>query len=157
MDGHFKTVEPKTDELSDAMRSAIEFLGGRKHWNGTVRGLAGLISRSFSIDSIGVVKDGVLIFRETLKFDNGETQDREWQLFETPHGIAVEGDDITLVQYGKIDNGALHITYRVKFGAQTFTYRDVFKRGSDSDVYNEGHASLLGLPVMKIIANGAAT
>lgn len=155
MDGHFDISETseRNNNISPTMQSAVKFLGGHKQWTGTVNGLGGLLKRQFKISSQGQIINGVLTFDETMEFNDGETQDRHWRLFDTPNGLAVEGSDISLVKHGYFNGEVLHIIYRIKFGVMTFNYRDSFKIGPNGQVLNIGYASILGLTIMKIEAH----
>lgn len=158
MDGHcdFESDIALTRNLSPAMRLAHASLGGVKKWRGNVSGLGGLLQRTFEIDSNGKLDNGNLQFFETLTFNDGAVETRQWRLFETPAGLDVEGDGISLILPGVIVDGALVIAYRVKFGALTFDYKDVFNVNSDGSVRNDGEASLLGVTLMHITAHAEA-
>ena len=76
-------------------------------------------------------------------------------LFETDEGLRLESDGIRLLQHGAVKDGVLRFVYRVKFGAITFRYRDLFWIGEDGVVENHGTASLFGVDLLKIKAIGS--
>ncbi len=147
-------AQPQTKEnerpASDAMRLAITCLGGRKSWNGSVRGFFGLLKRDVVIESEGAVERGVLIFRESLTFDNGDQENREWSLWDTADGVAMEADDIEQLRPGRVEDGLFVIDYHLRLNGLTFQYSDAFHAGPNGAVSNTGRAKLLGLPVMTV-------
>jgi len=145
-----ETVAPS----SDAMELAEKVLGGRKVWRGEVRGLLGLLHRGFDIRSKGKLDARGLVFEEKLLFDDGEVQERSWRIREGAEGLALEADIVALLKPGQIKKDALEFVYRLKFGALTFRYRDIFLLQTDGTVRNLGFANWLGLPLMKITAIG---
>ncbi|MEZ5893414.1 MAG: DUF3833 family protein [Parvularculaceae bacterium] len=146
---------PSGAVASDAMQLAIACLGGRKLWSGSALGLFGLINRGFSISSDGVFEDGALVFRETLRFDDGEVQDRMWRVAETSLGLVLEADGIETIKPGRIENGALVFDYRIVMGGVAFSYRDEF-RIKNGGVDNVGAARLFGLTILTITARGVS-
>ena len=60
------------------MRCAVACLGGSKSWRGEVRGFFGLLRRRFTIFSLGHADKGAFSFHETMKFDDGEPEKRQW-------------------------------------------------------------------------------
>lgn len=154
MEGKIDFIDTKlaSRDSSDAMRMAIQCLGGAKSWYGYVTGLFGMIQRRFTIESTGLVEGSALVFLERLKFNDGEEQKREWRIFDTPEGLALEGEDVTLIRNGRIQDDALSFVYRVKFGSLKFAYRDIFNTRADGGVENIGYARFLGMPIMKVTA-----
>ena len=112
--------------LSPLMTAAYTALGGAKHWTGDVRGLGGLIRRQFTIQSTGVYHDGEIIFRETLTFDDGEHNQREWSVIEREDGLHLQADTIRQIRPGRIQDGILILDYRLKLGRIWLPYRDLF-------------------------------
>lgn len=157
MDGHhdFDHQAGRYGGQTKAMRVAIDCLGGKRSWTGTVRGLFGLIDRKFTIKSEGVFENDSLQFTETLSFEDGETQDRAWALHETPDGLGVEGENVKLIAPGKTTEDGFEIFYKIKFGSMWFDYRDIFAPEDNGRVVNEGFVKLLGVTVMKINSEGA--
>lgn len=149
--------DTKVTEHSPLMQAAFAALGGTKHWTGRVRGLAGLIRRTFVIDSTGQFENGQLKFYETLKFDDGETNQREWTIIERQDGLHIEAESVDPIQPGRLDNDALSFVYRLKLGRFSLPYRDIFRPGPQGEVENTGFATFLGLRVMKIEATGRTT
>jgi len=141
-------------EMSPLMQAALAALGGPKHWTGRVRGLGGLIRRTFIIDSTGHYENGQLKFCETMKFDDGDTNQREWTIIERSDGLHIEADSVELIRPGRLERNALSFIYRLKLGRFAMPYRDVFKPGTNAEVENTGFATMLGLPIMKIEAVG---
>ncbi len=162
MDGNFHNDDAETSATkvvsttSPAMELAEKSLGGRKFWRGEVNGLLGMLPRKFDIQSTGRLAARGLVFDETLRFDDGEIQERSWLIDQTPNGLTIEADGIELLKPGKVKNQTLIFVYRLKFGSLTFRYRDKFYLGTDGQVTNEGNASWCGIPVMKITATGKA-
>lgn len=147
----------RNDELSTgatAMDLALACLGGRKSWKGSARIFGGLVSRDFDISSDGAMEDGVLVFLETLRFEDGEIQNRIWRIRETPDGLTIEGEGITTIDNGRIEDGALVFDYRIVMGGVAYHYHDVFRRTDNDEIENTGVARMLGLPVMAIHARG---
>ena len=144
----------KATELSPLMQTAYAALGGTKHWTGRVRGLAGLIRRTFDIDSAGHFENGQLMFYETLKFDDGETNQREWTIFERQDGLHIEEGSVNLVRPGQLERDVLIFIYRLNLGRFSLRYRDIFRIGPQGDVENTGFATFLGLRILKIEATG---
>lgn len=152
MDGH-RDFQPQRSQ-SEAMRAAFACLGGERRWTGTVRGLFGLIRRNFAIWSNGRMEDGALVFQETLAFEDGETQERQWRIADGAEGLTVEGDGVIQTGPGRhIGENGFEISYRIRFGSLSFDYRDTFILREDGAVCNLGEARLLGFPVMKIEAH----
>ncbi len=156
------TAKPKTRgsakgvSTSDTMAMAIACLGGRKHWEGSVRGFFGLLRRTTVIESSGAIEDGVLVFRETLTFDNGDEEKREWRLRDEPEGLMLKADGIQQLRPGRIEGGLLVVDYILSLNGMKFGYRDSFKSTPDGGVKNTGRAKLLGVPVMTINVTGQA-
>ena len=144
-------------EMSPLIQAALAALGGTKHWTGRVRGLAGLIRRTFVIESTGQYENGQLKFFETLKFDDGETNQREWTISERPDGLHIEASAIQLIRPGRLEQGALTFLYRLRLGCFSLPYHDVFRSGAQGEVENTGFATFLGLRIMKIEATGQTT
>lgn len=141
-------------ELSPLMQAAFAALGGTKHWTGRVRGLAGLIRRTFVIDSTGHFENDQLKFYETLKFDDGETNQREWTISERQDGLHIEAESVDLLRPGGLKGDVLSFVYRLKLGRYSLPYHDIFRPGPQGEVENTGFATFLGLRVMKIEATG---
>lgn len=135
---------------SDTMAMAIACLGGRKKWNGRVRGLFGLLRRDISIDSSGAVENGDLVFRETLRFDNGDEEYREWLLRDTPQGLTLEATGVKPLQPAKIENGFLAFKYLLSLNGLMVTYQDAFALTPNGNATNTGIGKLFGLPVLKV-------
>lgn len=141
-------------ELSPLMQAAFAALGGTKHWTGRVRGLAGLIRRTFVIDSTGHFENDQLKFYETLKFDDGETNQREWTISERQDGLHIEAESVDLIRPGGLKGDVLSFVYRLKLGRFSLPYHDIFRPDPNGEVENTGFATFLGLRVMKIEATG---
>ncbi len=157
MDGHF--IDASSDmkpafSPSPLMKMVFDCMGGQRRWTGSVAGLLGLIRRSFVIESQGELTVDGLSFRETLHFDDGEIQKRVWRIFEDHDGLALEGDGIALIRHGRMAGKGFEISYKVKFGALSFDYDDIFNLNSDGGVNNFGDAKLFGFKVMRIEAYG---
>lgn len=140
--------------MTPLMDAAFNALGGAKRWTGRVRGLAGLIRRTFVIDSTGHLENGHLKFNETLTFDDGETSQREWRIFERPDGLHIESSTVELIRPGLLEDGILSFVYRLKLGRFSLPYHDIFRPGADGETANIGFATFLGLRVMNIEAVG---
>ncbi|MEM9495209.1 MAG: DUF3833 family protein [Pseudomonadota bacterium] len=151
MDGHYDIAAP-----SDAMRAAIECLGGRKTWRGGVRGLFGLLKRDFEITSEGVVENGILTFSEVMVFDDGEVEHRHWRIFDTADGVDLDSPDVKLLKHGQLQDDGLVFVYRVAFGIWSFRYRDVFKALPSGRIENTGRAKIFGVPILDITVEGAS-
>ena len=151
----YKPIDTQEDaELSPLMQAAVEALGGTKHWAGSVRGLAGLICRTFIIHSTGHLEDEQLKFSETLKFDNGDVNQREWRIFERPEGLHIESESVVLIRPGQLKNSMLSFVYRLNLGQFSLLYHDTFKPGPNGKIENTGFATFLGLRIMTIDAEG---
>lgn len=139
---------------SAEMSLAMACLGGRRRWEGDVRGLFGIIRRRFSIHSDGVMRDGAFCFSETLSFDDGETQQREWRLVEAENGLRVEGPDVEQIEPAQLaSKNALDLVYKIKLGTLRFRYRDLFRLRDNGFVENVGHVSFAGFRVMTVTAS----
>ncbi|WP_428407867.1 DUF3833 family protein [Hyphococcus sp.] len=159
MDGYddIQSARAKPISKSEQMAFATACLGGERRWEGSVRGLFGLIQRRFSIHSLGVIREGELCFSETICFDDGETQQREWRLVDAKGGLAVEGPDVEQIAPARLDNeNAMTLIYKIKLGTFRFRYRDLFRLQEDGGVENIGYVSLGGIRVMTITAASSA-
>lgn len=158
-----KTLEPEFEpeiaqdhparngnSLSPLMDAALRHLGGRKCWRGHVRGLAGLINRKVEIMSEGVLVEDRLHFRETLKFDNGDEEQRQWQVRETQKGLVLEADNVALLEPGKLHGPNLVFRYRVRFGNMNFDYFDIFRELPDGQIENKGVARKFGIKIFDV-------
>ncbi len=158
MAGHHPSKE--SDDISaphsDAMRYALRCLDGKRNWKGDVRGLFGLVNRTFTIESEGAVTPDGLIFAEVLRFDDGETQSRRWRVFDTPDGLGLDADDIGLIKHGRLSNGVLEIVYKIKLKPIGAAYLDRFRALDDGAVIYFGKVAVLGVPIMKVTAKGSA-
>ncbi|MCK5750991.1 MAG: DUF3833 family protein [Oricola sp.] len=140
--------------LSPIMRLADECLGGERKWRGTAHGLFGLINRGFSIQSSGEMRNGVILFTETLAFDDGETQRRFWRLAQTADGLSVEGPGIEQTKPAKaIGDNAFELEYKISLGVWRCVYRDFFTLRDDGGVDNRGYIRIAGAPVMTVTAS----
>jgi hypothetical protein len=139
---------------SDSMTAAIACLGGEMKWEGQVRGLFGLLKRNFTIESQGRRNGDTLSFFETLRFDDGEVQKREWNLKDSSSGLLIEGENVKPLAPGSLSGDALEISYKIKLGPIWFSYLDRFEICETGDTENIGIASLFSIPLMKITARG---
>jgi len=154
-DAHTPQECRDNDEGAPAVRSktmamAIACLGGRKKWKGRVRGLFGMLRRDISIESLGAVEDGVLIFRETLRFDNGDQENREWLLQDTPQGLELKAKSVKQLQPAKIENGLLAFKYLLSLNGLNIVYQDAFALNPSGKVTNAGVGKLFGLPILTV-------
>jgi hypothetical protein len=142
---------------SAALTLAARCLGGRREWRGRVRGLLGLIAREFTIRSDSHMIDGALCFSETMRFDDGEVQERSWRLFDGVDGVGIEGEGISQISPGRSVDDEFIVSYCIRFGAITFNYRDRFRAINDTTTENFGVASVFGAPLLKISCIGVVT
>lgn len=148
--------EKAANALSDAMVMVIACLGGRKRWQGRVRGLFGLLRRDVDIESSGALEDGVFLFRETLTFDNGDQEKREWRLHDTPHGVALKATGIEPLRPGGIEDGFLVFNYVLLLNGFKVNYRDAFRQGPDGTISNSGSGKVFGLPILTVEITGVS-
>lgn len=135
------------------MRLADACLGGERKWRGAARGLLGLIDRGFSIHSHGEISNGMILFSETISFDDGETQRRFWRLAQTGDGLSVEGPGIKQTKPArKIGSNAFEIEYNITLGVWRCAYRDRFTLREDGGVDNYGFVRMGAVPVMTVTA-----
>ena len=140
-----------------ALNLATACLGGDRTWRGRARGVFGLINRSFTIQSEGVVKNGDLFFSEAISFDDGETERRSWRLYTDETGLCVDGEGIEQTRPAAfISRESFEIEYRISLGKWRCTYRDVFELKDTREVKNTGYVKIAGVPIMKITARSPA-
>ena len=144
-------------QMSDAMRCAVMCLGGERTWTGDVRGIFGFIRRSFVIGSVGSYSADGLIFEETLEFDDGEFLERRWRLFEAADGLGLEGENITLLKPGRMEDGVLMIDYRMTLGPIRAAYADSFCVDDNGAVVNRGRIMIFGFTIMSVNARTSAS
>lgn len=139
---------------SGLLCDVARFLGGRMRWKGGVRGVFGLIDRTFVIDSDGRIKDGVLHFSERIRYADGVAEQRCWRVWIENGGLALKADGVTMIEPGRLSEKKLELAYQLKLGGIRFEYKDVFEFTEDGAVVNRGVVTFLGVPIMKVDALG---
>ncbi len=153
----FEPENARPISTSAQMDIAKACLGGERQWVGNVRGPFGLIKRQFSIQSNGIIQGGDLCFFETVCFDDGETQKREWRLVDARGGLLVKGPDVEQIEPSQLANeNALILVYKIKLGTMRFRYHDLFRLHVDGGVENIGQVTFGGIRVMRITAASPA-
>lgn len=91
-----------------------QFFAGRTRGHGFFQDSLGVIRREFAVDIEGSVSEGVLTLNEQFLYDDGETEERSWQIWRNQDGsYAGRTADVPGVAQGRLEGR--HLTWSYDF------------------------------------------
>lgn len=106
------TVKIQDYQQTQPKLELFEYFKGKTYAQGQFQDRAGLVIRRFTVDITGTVEGKVLTLDEQFVYDDGETQQRIWQITQTAdHQFVGRADDVIGEAIGESAGNAFNWRY----------------------------------------------